>query len=674
MNFSEQEERQYLGNVLLKLEEEINKSDDIIKTHKKKAKEATADLWEHTKNPNPDMDAAVSRTEAILNMNIVTGVANSAAAAHKRLLQLQHAPYFGRIDFQFEDEENPEAFYIGVHSFLDLVYDWRAPISSVFYDFGIGYASYEAPVGKIEGKLTLKRQYKIIDGELKYFVDTSLNINDETLLERLSKAPNEKMTHIIETIQHEQNSIIRDENDVLVIQGVAGSGKTSVALHRAAYILYKYKDRLKPENILIVSPNSVFADYISDVLPQLGEEQFSETDMDLIAANQLRKNLDGISLQLRHEHIALLLEGTEPERIVWKKRFALIDELDAFAKTLDTSHFHPKKIVFDRGKAEIEQEFISKRWNAYKSFPIYKRMSMIFSDIKDEILLNHSRDFFKKHSDYIRQCLDKMLKISNLIQLYREFYDFMGKPEFFGIESQKLEYCDIFPLIYLKTLINGNSANENIKHLIIDEMQDYTPIEFAALRALFPCKATILGDTWQNITNSETTPKQICEIFGNAQYRELNKSYRSTVEIMRFADKIAQKTTDCAQRHGEEPKIINCKNFKDEIAEMIKWLKGIARETGENAANVAIICKTKLQARKYWQGLRNSGETGITFLEEYNDKMPTGISIMTISVAKGLEFEHVCIPTATPENYPESQQNLLYVACTRATHSLTLLA
>ena len=218
----------------------------------------------------------------------------SAVARKKKLLKLIESPYFGRIDFLPEESNQSTPVYLGIYTFSDetiranLIYDWRAPVSSMFYDFELGTATYTTPSGKISGEIRLKRQYKIREGRMEYMIENAVNIHDEVLQKELSKSADDKMKNIVATIQRDQNAVIRNETArVMIIQGVAGSGKTSIALHRIAFLLYRFRDEIASKDILIISPNKVFADYISNILPELGEEQIPEMGMEELAADVL---------------------------------------------------------------------------------------------------------------------------------------------------------------------------------------------------------------------------------------------------------------------------------------------------------------------------------------------------------------------------------------------------
>ena len=267
------EESMYLDTIIEKLNDYLDTLDKKVKLYEDEFKESKKYLYEN----RGDMDAM----EIFSNEKSISQIVSSGEFISKQKTKIEsliNTPYFARIDFRYDDEDEIEKIYIGRNAFIDnfgdmLIYDWRAPVSSMYYDFELGNASYDAPLGKVEGDITLKRQFKITKSKMDYVIESALSIGDEVLQRELSNTSDQRMKNIVATIQKEQNRIIRNEGtNTLIIQGVAGSGKTSIALHRVAYFLYKYREYLSAENVVVISPNKVFADYISNVLPELGEE------------------------------------------------------------------------------------------------------------------------------------------------------------------------------------------------------------------------------------------------------------------------------------------------------------------------------------------------------------------------------------------------------------------
>jgi len=331
-NQTEKQERLYLKEIEQKLRDTIDDINQSIRGHEEALQERKVYLWES----RMDTDAQEKRSvrENILN---VLMVGDSVIALRNRLSRLLNIPYFGRIDFRENNTTGgiAQSIYIGIHTFYDgksqknLIYDWRAPISGMFYDYELGAASYLSPNGQIDGDISMKRQYRIRNGIMEYMIESSVTVHDDVLQKELSANADDKMKNIVATIQREQNRIIRnDDASVLIIQGVAGSGKTSIALHRVAYLLYAHKDTLTSGDILIISPNKVFADYISNVLPELGEETVPEMSMEQILSDVLDNKY---KFQTFFGQVSELLNKPAPgfaERIRYKATFEFISLLD----------------------------------------------------------------------------------------------------------------------------------------------------------------------------------------------------------------------------------------------------------------------------------------------------------------------------------------------------------
>lgn len=339
---TEEQEKEYLRQIINIINNSVNNTDKSVKEHVDTLQEYKEYLWS---NKDIDPHEIRSMRESILR-HFATG--ESVIDKRKRLGKILDIPYFGRIDFT-ERKEGSETrvLYIGIHTFYDpgkkanLIHDWRAPISSMFYDHELGAASYSSPTGEVEGDISLKRQYRIRKGQMEYMIESSLTVHDDVLQKELSSNTDDKMKNIVTTIQREQNRIIRNEDtQTLIIQGVAGSGKTSIALHRIAYLLYAQKGEITSKDILIISPNKVFADYISNVLPELGEETVPETSMEQILSGVLNNKY---KYQNFFEQVTELLEKPTPgfiERIQYKASFDFISQLEKFILHMENHYCH----------------------------------------------------------------------------------------------------------------------------------------------------------------------------------------------------------------------------------------------------------------------------------------------------------------------------------------------
>ncbi|MFN3876498.1 MAG: HelD family protein, partial [Flavobacteriales bacterium] len=410
--------------------------------------------------------------------------------------------YFGRIDFTQQGDTKAQAVYIGIHAFLDeeantsLVYDWRSPISSMFYDHELGEAHYETPGGRVEGRISLKRQYRIRDGRMEYMLDSGLHIHDDILQQELQRASSARMRNIVATIQREQNAVIRNTAArALIIQGVAGSGKTSIALHRIAFLLYRFKDTLSSDDILILSPNRVFAHYIGNVLPELGEEDVPQTTMEALATRVLG---DKVRFQGFLDQVARQLEKPDPaleERIAFKADPALMHRLDEYVVHLENTLFTPRDLAV-RG-FPIPDWFLRERYEAQHRTPLLRRGDAIVRDVLSNVAFYFKYEAESEERQKLKADVLGLFGSTNLRALYKGFYEWLGRPELLRTTRDGYEYNDVYPLIYLKARLEGLDTFSRVKHLIVDEMQDHTPLQYAILARLFPCPKTILGDIGQ---------------------------------------------------------------------------------------------------------------------------------------------------------------------------------
>jgi DNA helicase-2/ATP-dependent DNA helicase PcrA len=599
----------------------------------------------------------------------------------QKLSKLRKSPYFGRFDFARagNGDAGAEPIYVGVHDCRDeasgktLVYDWRAPISSMFYDYEIGPARYQAPSGEIHGRLELKRQFRIRDGRMEFMLESGVNIVDDVLQQELSRASDDGMKNIVATIQRDQNAIIRDaEAHTLIIQGVAGSGKTSIALHRIAFLLYRFKDTLSSKDILIISPNRVFADYIGNVLPELGEEQVSEIGMETLADELLEGK---VRFQTFFEQTALLLEKKDEAlraRIAAKSSLEFMKQIDAYIDHLEAGSFEATE--WRTGRAIVPAWHFEETWQKYRGLPVKERIAEVISMTAHQFFLHYKRELRPEEMRSLREAVRGMVRRTTLRAAYKGLFEWMGRPELFKPAGGKLEYADVFPLIYLKMRLEGvDNPRKDVKHLLIDEMQDYTPVQYAVLGKLFPCRKTILGDATQSVNPySATNATQIQEVLRASAPVKLTKSYRSTWEIMQFALGISPNDELVAmERHGEAPQVVVCKRQDDVLARIIAEIEAFQASPHRT---LAVIVKTQRQASDLHRRLTQAG-AGARLLDSGSTGFSTGVIVCTAHLAKGLEFDRVIVPDASAQNYhTEMDRNLLYVACTRAMHRLTVVA
>jgi len=587
-----------------------------------------------------------------------------------KLAKLMDSPYFARIDFRESSRETYADFYIGRFAFRYanelLISDWRSPIAGMFYDCEVGPAGYDAPGGRIEGELTRKRQFKIKSGQMVYALESSADIRDDILQRELSRTSDDKMKSIIATIQKEQNLIIRNENArTILIQGVAGSGKTSIALHRIAYLLYRFKDTLSSRNVVIISPNRVFGDYISTVLPELGEETVNGMSFADIAEVQLGKII-------RFETDKDSLEMDDPgwaERVRFKSTLNFVKLMDEYLSRMPEIIFKPVDCTFGRFTAGAE--WIKSRFMAYSKYPVKQRLQLIADDVLDRFKTETFMVGTMPETRTILKSLTAILKMKSTLAIYKDFYKQMNIVDKFVMPAGKtLEWADVYPFLYFHAAFEGLQENRITRHLVIDEMQDYTPVQYAVMNILFKCRKTILGDFGQFINpNYLYTLEDLRRMYDGAELVELNKSYRSTYEIITFAKHIRNVASlEAVERHGNAPDFIGCCGKQEEIA-LIKQ-KIDAFQSGENAT-LGIILKTNSQAKALYDVLYQSYEVNLISPESASFR--NGVSITSVKMSKGLEFDEVIIPAANLETYSsEYDRSLLYIACTRAMHRLSL--
>lgn len=609
------------------------------------------------------------QTELLLKQADQTGA--FAAEVCLRLAKLKDSPYFARIDFREKGSQDSFPYYIGRFSFRHgyelLIFDWRAPISGMFYDCEPGPAGYEAPAGKIDGELTKKRQFCIKDGLMEYAIESSSNIQDDVLQRELSRTSSEKMKSIISTIQKEQNQIIRNEHaHTLIIQGVAGSGKTSIALHRIAFLLYRLKHQLSARNVTILSPNKVFGDYISNVIPELGEEPIFELAFSDLAEIQL-----GQTVGFEPERDPLGPDHDEyHQRTRFKSTLGFKQLLDTYIKKLPNTVFLPSDCSF--GGFTAKKEWIQKRFRAYEKHPVKHRLKMIADDICDLFASESIMEDDIPRAGTVLKNLTSMLTIKNSLALYKDFYKSLNKPSMLVLPSKRtLEWTDVFPYLYLTAAFEGLKESKITRHLVIDEMQDYTPVQYAVINLLFPCPKTILGDFGQSLNPDHLhTLEDLRRLYHDAEFVMLNKSYRSTYEIMSFAKQLQDNPSlEAVKRHGETPVITACGDNREKMNQIKKALLSFEKS---GAMSLGLIAKTNEAAKTLYDIL--SKEFDLHLISPESSAFHNGISVTSVQMAKGLEFDEVLIPDADSDSYhTDYDRNLLYIACTRAMHRLTLM-
>ena len=617
--------------------------------------------------------------QALLNQINANAQQHSLHTRYKKMLD---SPYFGRVDFIYEGEDTPESFYIGIGTFsakkgsVPLIYDWRAPVSSLFYDYDSGEASYEAPGGEMRGKITSKWQYKIRRGKLIYAIESDVKIDDEVLREELSGSGDTKLKNIIRTIQKEQNEIIRNTRDrIMVIQGVAGSGKTSVALHRIAYLLYHDRKNLRSDNVLILSPNSVFSDYISHVLPELGEEPIREMSLDMFAYRRLNDTVN--DCEDRYDRLERLLAGGDDGRFRDKQSREFMDSLYGYVLQLE-SELMDFSSVSIRGFRKSEQEIQTLFYEKFTEYPLLVRMDAVREYIVDEYETLTGKELSQEESDRIRILFDGMYETKDIYILYSRFLEEQGYPALLHCryEQRKLSYEDVYPMLYLKLILTGSGRDSSIRHLVIDEMQDYTYLQYEILHILFDCSMTILGDKAQTMdTAMQDVTQFLSSIFGkNIRKIEMNKSYRNTRPIAAYAASLTQ--AEDMELFAREGEAVNSHTASDRW-DTLKFIAEDFRQHAGHTETAAALFLTEKEAKAAFRKLQEifagqdiSGEL-LSYIDRDSSRFCTGLTVTTFYLAKGLEFETVyAVTNRTCQATLITQAR--YIMATRAMHRLCI--
>jgi len=635
---------------------------------------------------------------------ITDKIADYEAVENKILLleKMIQSPYFARIDFKFDDEDDFENIYIGRTSLKRdetnefFIYDWRSPIASVFYRFVLGQVFYDAPGGRITGEVDLKRQYEISKGELEYYFDADVQIVDEFLRKLLSQNTSPKMKTIVETIQREQDIVIRDmENDLMMVQGVAGSGKTSIALHRAAYLMYQgLSSKLTADNILIISPNSLFEQYISNVLPELGEEHVVSVVFEDIIASVLKNE----QVQSRNQFLENLISNTQYRDIIkssieFKTSRQFLEILDRFIDDLPYKWMNFEDICYD-GECIISGEMIKEKvLSGINETPLGMRLKLIGEYILE--MISESKKYRLKQSEKIL-LKEEMLKFMEL-DIKRVYQKLFHDKEYFyslaeGIElpgcmdhilmftqenldTNMLYYDDATVLTYLNIKIYGINKYKTIKQVVIDEAQDYYPLHFEIFHLLFSkSKLTILGDINQTLEKREDLSlyQLIRKIFNKKKSSlvTMDKSFRCTNEILNYGLKFLEQCTEIKSfnRKGDEPRLYAAKDeasYHDLIVSEVNSCLDMGYQS------IGLICKTEKSARFLFECLKDKADVQLIKSESTTDLQ--GVFVIPVYMSKGLEFDAVLICDADAETYhSQDDKKLLYIACTRALHRLNL--
>lgn len=586
----------------------------------------------------------------------------------QKLFRIQNNPYFGRIIFH--DGIHTDDVYIGITHLTDnnnnyYIHDWRSPICNLFYDYEVGKASYLAPMGKINGEITLKRQYTIKEGKLLHVFDNNINIDDELLQEVLANENNDKMKNIVNTIQSEQNTIIRNTDDKnLIVQGIAGSGKTSVALHRIAFLLYKIPN-LNSNNVLIFSPNKIFSEYISNVLPELGEDNTMQTTINDFLDMEIKefKHVETFTSFIERSY----QEKNDFDFIKYKQSDNIYNDIDEYLNNIcNTAQITDD--LFTRDYSYTKKELNYMLNVRYEKFPLGERikfMSEKISEINFNGRLGQSRKIAK-------ELFDRINIPRNLIDIYINFFTskyskFIKDLSYLKHNKNILNYDDACLYVYMKCKLYGYQYNTYIKEIVIDEAQDYSLGQLKLISKIFRnASFTILGDINQTINPyyKYKTLEDINKILPSSKYIELTKTYRSSEEIVTYSNSIlGLKHISAIRRNLSIPvEERQENNLKIQLTKDIN----ICQQYGKS---IAIITKNKSESEKIYHLLK---DMGISKIDNDSKKFNRKFKVIPVYMAKGLEFDSVIIYTNKNNKYSQEEKYLYYVAITRAQHKLII--
>ena len=537
--------REYLTHVTETLRHRITQLNDSIEAGQKEIEGMHEYYWENYTEMDQYGYENFDNQQALLHE---INASNEKIELRRRFRKMMDSPFFGRVDFCYEGDYEPEIFYIGIANLaeenggLPLIYDWRAPVSGLFYDFDKGPASYQAPLGEIHGDIAAKWQYKIRGGKMIYEFESDVKIDDEILKAELGSNGDVQLKNIIRTIQKEQNAIIRNTSDrIMVIQGAAGSGKTSIALHRIAYLIYHDRKNLKSSSVLVLSPNGVFSDYISHILPELGEENIREMSFDLFAYKRLKNTVS--DCEDRYDLIERQIAGSCDEKLLKEKQSRdFLDRMEGYLVELEDSLMNFRDVEH-RGVVKKEQEIIELFYFKFMDIPLLSRMDAVAEYFIDEVETLKGFDLPEEEREAVKSRFYRMYETRDLYVLYNRFLRQEGFPALPQVqyEKRKLRYEDVYPILYLKYRLETQQEDSGVRHLIVDEMQDYSRIQYLIIQKLFKCKMTILGDREQTMDGDQQDVLTFLpKIFGKDIRRiVMNKSYRNTIEIASYANQLA---------------------------------------------------------------------------------------------------------------------------------------
>ena len=649
-----QKETKYLDDTINLIRKKISELGQELYDDDEKILEFKKFMWDS----KASMDPGEMKNMMVESDLQVTIMLNKGLYLQK-LYRSQNKPYFASIIF------NDELIYMGITHVEDnlnyLVHDWRSPICNLYYDYEVGEAKYLAPDGFIEGNLSRKRQYIIEDGKLLNIFDNSINISDELLQQVLATESSDKMKNIVNTIQKEQNAIIRNTDDKnLIVQGIAGSGKTSVALHRIAFLLYRIAN-LNSKNILIFSPNNIFTEYISNVLPELGEDNTYSITFTSFLKDKIReyKVIEDFTSFIERYYKGNVIDK---DVIKYKQSDEIIEDINNYLNDLIKNITFTGNLIFDRYVFYTKEELDNMLKKRYSRFPIFERIKQMSIKISE---MNYDGRTTKSKS--IEKELYKIINIPrDYKKIYRNFYlSRYSKYHSYIDKGKSINYEDACLFLYIKSILEGFDTNHYIKQVVIDEAQDYTKLQYLIIKNTFKtANYTILGDVNQTINPyyKYDSLEVLKDIFDSSKYLELNKTYRSTSKIIGYTNNILGLEHVSAIRNNNARDVVirNSEEYNDILNDLNDLIK--------ISKSVAIITKDNTECDKIYEYLKD--KIDIVKIDNGSDKFSRKLVIVPSYIAKGLEFDSVIVYTSKDNKYTKDEKYLFYVACTRSQHNL----
>ena len=657
-------EEKRLEEVLKLLDDKLAQMGDDIFEDENKYREFRKYTWENLRAMDPqELNQANAESEFEANKILMK------QDYFKKLFRIKDNPYFASVVFEDEDKERYSVYlgltYLKDEEYGNIIYDWRSPICSLFYDFEVGPCAYAAPGGPVKGNLIRKRQYKIEKRKLISAFDNSVNINDELLQEVLATDSNDKMKNIVNTIQQEQNNVIRNVRDkTLIVSGIAGSGKTSVALHRIAFLLYKIKN-LTSNDVLIFSPNQIFTEYISNVLPELGEDNTLQTTFnDYLSSSITEFNEVESFMDFIGKYYSEKVDNFE--FIKYKQSDEIINDMNLYIEDF----IRKARVVRDFTENKIytiyKDEVNDLLHNRYNTLPFFERVDTIALKLSEA----NYRGSAKKKATYRKLIMEN----SSFTKDYKDIYLGFFTSPFCKIrardedirkfnKSKIIGYEDALLFVYMKGLLEGFPYERDIKQVVIDEAQDYSYLQYLIISKIFRnSNFTILGDVNQTINPyyKYDSLDILANIFKQSKCISLTKTYRSSPEIIEFTNKILGLNHVCAIRKTESTPLIHRTDSKM-LLEDINYLRNKYK-------SVAVITRDNKTSLRIYEQLKNV--IPISILNSNTEEFNKELVVLPAYLAKGLEFDSVIVYSDKDSKYLKNEKNLLYVACTRAQHEL----